>query len=157
MCCHVEKVGVEVQDEALAMTHNAVRETFLQDVQKKFSNSSGKKHQAGTGRDDMPVVQVPVPADGQCCWHAILAARSLSEYRRVPRWSSGYACNGRQVEQEVNSAKALLEQAVAQGDDSDLTIKSELMNSSLVDVLHLDWVGRALDLSIRCTVHENVP
>ena len=150
MCCHVEKVGVELQDEALAMAHNAVRATFLQDVQKNLRRGSRKAAAPMEPENVIPVLRVAVPADGRCCWHALVAATKLEEYQRVPRYSSGYAINRRQVQEEEQSARDLMHKAVA------LCADKEGL-AELVDVPALHVVGRALDLAIRCTVHESVP
>ena len=67
MCCPVEKVGVELQDEALAMAHNAVRATFLQDVQKNLRRGSRKAAGPVEPEEVLFVLRVAVPADGRCC------------------------------------------------------------------------------------------
>lgn len=151
MCCHVDKVGVAVQDEAHALAHNAVRTTFFQDVHKQLKRS--KSTPAPPSSDEMPMTRIQVPADGWCLWHSLNAAHNTSEYMRVPRYSSGYAAHPRQVAQEIEKARALRDQAL-QAESISSQARSELEDASCVDVALLDCVGRALDLAIRCTVHD---
>ena len=79
-----------------------------------------------------------------------MAATKLQEYLQIPRYSSGYAINRRQVQEEEQSARDLMQKALEVCAD-----KEGL--AELVDVVRLDSVGHALDLAIRCTVHESVP
>lgn len=154
MCCHVDKIGVAIQDEAHALAHNAVRTTFLHDVRKQLKGAADKLAQPAS--DEVRMTQIQVPADGWCLWHSLNAARNLAEYMRVPRYSSGYPAHPRQMAQEIELARALRDQALqASSDKSDVSqARTEIAASSLVDVPLLDWVGRALDLAIRCTIHD---
>lgn len=94
-----------------------------------------------------------VPPDGKCCWHSIAASFQLDKYLKIPRRTSGFAINNHQEKAEEKAARSLLELALASEFEPPQG-SSQMEKTGTVDLADLHWVGKALGISIRCTVSE---
>ena len=153
---HVEKVGVTVQDEVTALVHTAVHE-YIQDAVNNAAKIAHATKQA-TGDDNVRMVRKLVPADGLCCFHAIFHCMHYSQYSKIPRKSSGFAVNPRQVVIEEacarNMLQAVLKQANLMSPEHSACAASLSENRGVVDIHLLPFVAQALSITIRCTIDE---
>ena len=102
--------------------------------------------------------KVPVPGDGLCCYHCILAQLKYPEWSQIARKASGYAVNSRRVQKEGENAMELRQLALdstAVFNDDRLSYFAGIASEHLyVDIVELSWLGRVLDLAIRCTMQS---
>jgi hypothetical protein len=96
-----------------------------------------------------PFRRYKCPPDGKCCWHSIAAALQIDKYIKIPRQESGYAVNVNQQKAEESSSRKLMQLALSSEQAKESSI---VARTGTVDLVDLHWVGRALGLSIRCTV-----
>ena len=102
-------------------------------------------------------VKKPVPADGLCCYHSVLANLKYDTWCKIPRYSSGYAKNNRTVKREEENATELRELALSltPGHDELLQqLADRVSERCYVDIVELSWLGQVLNLAIRCTISD---
>lgn len=95
------------------------------------------------------------PPDGLCCYHSILAGLRFEEWSEVARAPDGFAVNARVVEKESTNAKQLRQLALDSTDKRDqlmVEMSKSAQDRLTVDVLELTWLGKTLNLAIRCTI-----
>ena len=147
----VEKVGVTLEDETISLVHAAIREHVLQQVDKQ----TAEPHDSNP-TETMPMVLKCVPADGKCFFHAVKSSIHFQQYQAVPRRTSGFAVNSRQVALEEQEAIDLIESVVEKvnhTNDHDCAVAAALSESSgVVDVRWIPFIARQLGLGIRCTI-----
>jgi len=98
-----------------------------------------------------------VPADGLCCYHSILANTKYASWSQISRHRSGYAKNSRIVKEEGQNAMQLRELALSltPADDELLQqLAARVSQRTYVDVMELSWLGKVLNLAIRCTISD---
>ena len=153
----VEKIGVSIQDEAEALVYQAIKShiaTAISSEPEPDHDSSSHQH----SDEKIFVVAKPVPADGMCFFHAVLASMHTDAYNSIPRKDSGYPVNQRQQQLEESSAKSLLNAVLERADqgnsDEDVARAANLRANSSVNLTDVDWIARKLGLGIRCTLDE---
>ena len=80
------------------------------------------------------------------------------EWSQIARKASGFAVNNRRVRKEAEDAMEIRQLAIdstAAFDDDRLSYFAGTASQHLyVDILELSWLGRVLDLAIRCTIQS---
>eukprot|EP00438_Fugacium_kawagutii_P017808 Skav208282 [mRNA] locus=scaffold1802:270691:275564:+ [translate_table: standard] len=95
---------------------------------------------------------VPVPADGLCGWHSLLAAFNIKKYQAVPRKASAYATNHTMQEQEVLAAKHFhqktCDDALKNLDDKFQASILRVKDNAAFDPSDLEWISEAIGTSV---------
>ena len=108
-------------------------------------------------KNNATFVKKPVPADGLCCYHSVLASLTYDVWCKVPRHSNGYAINSRTVKREEHDANEFRDMALSLSTEGDELLKNlahRVSERSYVDIVELSWLGQVLDLAIRCTISD---
>ena len=150
----VEKVGVTMKDETMALVHAAIRDHVEHMVH--ADSSSFQDQEPRIDRGTVHMLLKPVPADGLCFFHALRSSINFEAYQSIPRHDGGYALNSRQVALEENLAKEIL-QAVL--DNVDYTCERDAVSAAMlhesngtIDLELVPFLARQLRLGIRVTI-----
>ena len=141
--------GTLLSCEVSALVQNAVMQQIAVATEQQNEKLARKNHAT--------FVKKPVPADGLCCYHSILANRNYDTWCKIPRHSSGYAKNNRTVKREEEDAQELRELALSLTPEHDELLHHLSVRASercYVDLMELSWLGQVLNLAIRCTISD---
>lgn len=136
----VDQLGVSIADEAKFLVDQAIIDQM--DMAIKTNQESSTQLQ---GEDLVSFMKVPIPENGFCFWHSVLAGLRVEQYRQVPRHTNVFAVNKRQLAAEADAAKRLML----------LLPNAEIRyENGYVGLCDIARIGEALNLAIRCTIPD---
>ena len=136
----VDQLGVTFEDEAAFLVSQAVCKQMATAVADKDARSQPKSS----------FKLCPVPPDGYCFWHSVLASLQPEKFSRIERSENGWAVNKRQEKVEAAAAKHLLQLAVDAG------IDQSKFPHGYVDLPDIAMIAEKLNLAVRCTISDEV-
>ena len=149
--CWVDDLGVS----CIEKTSQQICEVILREARSKLSQQEPVCQMSSW------YTELPMPPDGLCGWHALLACEDLARYKKTPRQSSGFAVSHAAVKVEQAAARDF-HQAVCQRAMEVFGCESiyrkdvqRVMAEPAFAPADLQWLCCILECSVRLTcAHE---